>query len=82
MKNPTDKLQLFEVLDMAKDNKGNMTSRENYKYGQCYFAFDLTPDEDDSGYWDLIKEGSTSIELTFAEGIPTTGIELCNIKKV
>uniref|UniRef100_A0A915JME0 Uncharacterized protein n=1 Tax=Romanomermis culicivorax TaxID=13658 RepID=A0A915JME0_ROMCU len=68
--------QLFEVLDMAKDNKGNMISRENYKYGQCYFPFDLTPDEDDSRHWDLIKEGSTSIELTSAEGIPATGIKV------
>uniref|UniRef100_A0A915J2Z7 Uncharacterized protein n=1 Tax=Romanomermis culicivorax TaxID=13658 RepID=A0A915J2Z7_ROMCU len=52
-----------------------MISRENYKYGQCYFAIDLTPDEDDCGHWNLIREGSTSIELTFAEGIPATGIE-------
>uniref|UniRef100_A0A915J3L7 Uncharacterized protein n=1 Tax=Romanomermis culicivorax TaxID=13658 RepID=A0A915J3L7_ROMCU len=63
--------------DMAKDNKGNMISRENYKYGQCYFAFDLTLDEDDSGHWDLIKEGSTSIELTFPEGIPATDANEC-----
>jgi hypothetical protein len=68
--------QLFEALDIAKDNKGNVISRQHFKYGQCFFAFDLTPDEDDSGHWDLIKEGTTSVEISFAEKIPDTGIEV------
>lgn len=68
--------QLFEVLDMARDNKGNGVTREGFKNGRCLFAFDLTPDEDDSGHWELIKDGSTSIEITFTEKIPETGIEV------
>ena len=68
--------QLFDALDIARDNKGNYITRADFKTGKCYFAFDLTPDEDDSGHWDLIKEGTTSVELTFAQPIPATGIEV------
>ena len=68
--------QLFEALDIARDNNGNGITREGYKDGQCLFAFDLTPDEDDSGHWDLIKEGTTSIEISFGEKIPDNGIEV------
>ena len=68
--------QLFEALDLARDNKGNGITREGFKNGQCLIAFDLTPDEDDSGHWDLIKEGTTSIEISFADRIPDTGIEV------
>lgn len=68
--------QLFEALDLAKDNKGNTISRKHFKEGQCFFGFDLTPDEDDSGHWDLIKEGATSIEISFSEKIPDSGIEV------
>lgn len=68
--------QLFETLDIARDNKGNGVTREAFKNGKCFFAFDMTPDEDDNGHWDLIKEGSTSIEISFSEKIPDTGIEV------
>jgi hypothetical protein len=68
--------QLFEVLDLAKDNKGNQISRSNYKHGRCFFAFDFTPDEDDGAHWDLVREGSTSIEISFGEQLPDSGVEV------
>lgn len=68
--------QLFEALDIARDNKGNGITRMGFKNGQCFFAFDLTPDEDDNGHFDLIKEGTTSIEISFDDKLPDTGIEV------
>jgi hypothetical protein len=68
--------QLFEALEISRDNKGNGITRAGFKNGQCLFAFDLTPDEDDSGHFDLIKEGTTSIEISFDEKLPDTGIEV------
>lgn len=59
--------QLFEALDFSRDNTGNGITREGFKNGQCIFAFDLTPGEDDCGNFDLMKEGTTSIEITFSE---------------
>jgi len=52
--------QLFEALDLARDNKGNLKNREDFKNTHRIFAFELTPDEDDNGHWDLIKQGTTS----------------------
>ena len=68
--------QLFEALDLARDNKGNCINREDFKSTHCLFAFDLTPDEDDNGHWDLIKEGTTSIDIKFSEKLPDSGIQI------
>jgi hypothetical protein len=68
--------QLFEALDQAHDNKGNLISISDYTTSHCIFAFDLTPDEDDNGHWDLITEGTTSIELGFSDQLPESGVEV------
>jgi len=64
-------VQLFEGLGMGGENKGNGVDRAKFKNGCCLFAFDLSPDEDDSsGHWDLIKEGPVSIQLEFGTALP------------
>jgi hypothetical protein len=68
--------QLFEALDFARDNRGNTISRVDYKATHCLFAFDLTPDEDDNGHWDLIKEGTTSLHIKFSDKLPETGVQI------
>jgi hypothetical protein len=67
---------LFEALDLAKDNKGNHINRAQFKDGRCLFAFDFTPDEDDGPHWDLVREGSTSIEISFGDQLPASGVEV------
>jgi hypothetical protein len=70
-------LQLFEGLGISDDNKGNGVTRQRFKNGHCIFAFDLSPDEDDgSDHWDLVKEGSTSINIHFSAVAPAGGIEV------
>jgi hypothetical protein len=68
--------QLFEALDQAHADKGNLISIADYNSSHCIFAFDLTPDEDDNGHWDLITEGTTSIELSFSDKLPDSGVEI------
>lgn len=68
--------QMFEALDIARNNKGNCINRSDFKNTHCLFAFDLTPDEDDSGHWDLIKEGTTSIDIKFSDKLPDSGVEI------
>lgn len=67
---------MFEALDLAHDNKGNNISVTDYTSSHCIFAFDLTPDEDDNGHWDLVSEGTTSIEINFSEALPDSGVEI------
>lgn len=62
--------QLFEALDLARDHTGNDINRIDHKNTHCIFTFDLTPDEDDNGHWDLIKQGTTSIDIKFSEELP------------
>lgn len=68
--------QMYEALDLARDNKGNFISREAFKTSHCIFVFDLTPDEDDNGHWDLVREGTTSINIMFSDNLPDSGIEI------
>jgi hypothetical protein len=68
--------QLFEALDQSRENKGNIISRADFKNTHCIFAFDLTPDEDDNGHWDLIREGTTSIDIKFGDALPDSGLEI------
>lgn len=68
--------QMYESLDLARDNKGNYISRDEFKTSHCFFVFDLTPDEDDNGHWDLVREGTTSINIRFSERLPDSGVEI------
>ena len=56
---------------MGRDD-GNEISREEYANGFTLFAFDLTPDLDDSGHFHLVKTGSLRLELHFKHALPKT----------
>jgi ribonucleoside-diphosphate reductase beta chain len=66
---------LFEVLGIGDENKGNGITKEKFVNGSMILAFDLSPDCDDGGHWELIKQGTTSLHLTFDEAIPAGGVE-------
>uniref|UniRef100_A0A915IQB8 Uncharacterized protein n=1 Tax=Romanomermis culicivorax TaxID=13658 RepID=A0A915IQB8_ROMCU len=68
--------QLFEALDLAHKNKGNNINISDYKTSHSFFGFDLTPDEDDNGYWNWIRDGITSIEIEFGDDVPKSGVEI------
>ncbi len=69
-------IQMFEGLGIGDDNKGNAITMSNFKRGSCLFAFDLSPDQDDGNHWDLVKDGSTIINITFGQAVPAGGIEI------
>jgi hypothetical protein len=70
-------IQLFEAMEQAKEDKGNNISLDDFKNSTCLFVFDLTQDEQDGNHWDLMKEGSTALDITFAKDIPNAdGIEV------
>ena len=69
-------IQLFEGLGISDDNKGNGVTLKSYKNGTCLFAFDLSPDHDDGNHWDLVRDGSTAINIKFGQAVPAGGIEV------
>lgn len=68
--------QLFEGLGIAGEDKGNGIDMHKFASGSTLFAFDLSPDEDDGGHWDLVKEGATCINMKFGAAVPAGGIEV------
>lgn len=69
-------VQLFEGLGIADENKGNGISLNRFKSGSTLFAFDLSPDEDDGGHWDLVRDGAIYINMKFQDAVLAGGIEL------
>jgi hypothetical protein len=68
-------VQLFEGLGIAGDNKGNHVTLEMFKTCSTLFVFELTPDGADSTYWELVKEGSTNLQIDFDKDLPDGGLE-------
>lgn len=69
-------VNLFEVLGISNDNRGNSISRDDFKTSHCIFAFDLTNDADDGAHWEVIKEGNTSLEIEFGSDLPQVGVQV------
>jgi len=69
-------INLFEGMGQARDDTGNAITLGDFKNSHCLFVFDLTPDEQDSGHWDLIREGSVSVDIEFGSDVPEPGIEM------
>ena len=69
-------VQLFEGLGIGGEDKGNGITLAKFRSGSTLFAFDLSPDEDDGGHWDLVKDGATYAHIKFANAVPGHGVEL------
>ena len=69
-------VNLFEGLGQGREDTGNMITLADFKHSHCLFVFDLTPDEQDGGHWELIKEGAVSVDAEFGVDVPEPGIEM------
>ena len=69
-------VQLFESLGNSKEDTGNCITMKDFKNSHCLFVFDLSPDEQDGSHWELLREGSTSIDMQFGVDVPVGGIEM------
>ncbi len=67
---------LMDTLSVTRADKGVDISYSDYKDGYCLFGFMLTPDTTDGDHWDLIRNGSTTIKINFAEATPVDGLNL------
>ena len=60
-------LSLFSGTGMLYQGEGNSIDRDEYLQGFTLFAFDLTPDLNDGGHFNLVKQGNLRLELHFAK---------------
>ena len=65
-------LSLFSGTGMLYQDEGNNIDRDEYMQGFTLFAFDLTPDLNDGGHFNLVKQGNLRLELHFAKPLPDT----------
>ena len=65
-------LTLFSGTGMLYQDEGNGIDRDEYLQGYTLFAFDLTPDLNDGGHFNLVKQGNLRLELHFAKPLPET----------
>uniref|UniRef100_A0A914NKZ7 Uncharacterized protein n=1 Tax=Meloidogyne incognita TaxID=6306 RepID=A0A914NKZ7_MELIC len=66
-------------IGYAGSLESNGISMFRYAYaGYCFFVFNLTNSQEDNGpeMFDLIKNGTTSIRMTFNEPVPAGGLYL------
>ena len=69
-------VQMFEALGIGNEDRSNNISLLDFKNCTCLFGFDLTPDQHDSSHWELVREGSTTVDIIFGTDIPAAGVEM------
>jgi hypothetical protein len=65
-------LSLFSGSGKYRRDEGLDIDRQEYENGYTLFAYDLSPDLSEEGYFNLAKEGSIRVELKFSQRLPTT----------
>jgi hypothetical protein len=68
-----------ESLGYASSLEGNGISPKRYKEGGCcFFVFNLTNSGEDNGLdtFDLVRNGTTSVKISFNTPVPDAGIVL------
>ena len=66
-----------ETIGFANSLESNGITFEQYAYTHCIFVFNLTNSgEDQSGLFDLIRNGTTAVNIKFSQPIPEGGVML------
>ena len=65
-------MSLFTGSGKYRRDEGLDIDRQDYEKGYTLFAYDLSPDLSEEGYFNLTKEASIRVELKFAQALPNT----------
>jgi hypothetical protein len=71
-----------EGIGMVGSTESNGISLAKYKDGWTFFVFNLTNSQEENPCFDLIKNGTTSINIKFSQQIPAGGIVLIAMGEV
>ncbi len=69
-------VSLFETLNVANDDKSNGIQYTDYANGYFVAGLDLSPDGSDAGHWELIRDGSTYLKVSFDQDISAGGLKV------
>ena len=65
-------MNLFFGTDKENRDEGNDITREDYPRGYALYPFDLSPDLDEQGHFNLAKQGTVRVEFKFEAALPNT----------
>jgi hypothetical protein len=68
--------QFFEDMDYSNEFRSCNITMADFKEHFCLYVFNLTADGSDDDHLQVLKEGSTSIELQLSQAAPQGGIEV------
>ena len=69
--------QLYTAMGIGSSDKSIDIDLHRFTRDGCYFAFDLSVDNTtDTNNWELLRTGTLSIYLEFADSIPTNGLRV------
>lgn len=66
----------MEHLGFAYTTQSNGISYAMFKDGWTIYAFNLTNSQEDSNGFELVKDGSTTINIRFNSAVPAGGLQL------
>jgi len=70
-------VNLLEALNIAQNDRGNSLTLSEFANGFFFYAIDLTPDNSDGTFWELVQEGTCSVRVIFRSDITTDIKMLC-----
>lgn len=71
-----------ECLGFANTYESNGITPDKYKEGWCLFVFNLTNSLEDDQCFDLIKNGTSAVNIKFNTAIPSGGVTLIAMGEV
>jgi len=68
--------EFYEGLCLAGDDATNSITPYMYRFGWCLFVVNLSGDGDDGSYFNLLREGSTTVCIKFDDAVAAPGIDI------
>lgn len=69
-------LTFYDALGYAHQDRTCGIDPRMFKFGNCFYVFDLSNDtETNGGHFNLLREGTVSVNLKFAEPVPVGGLD-------
>ena len=65
-------MSLFSGTGKERKDEGGDVSREDYANGYALYAFDLTPDLGEGDHFNLSRDGTVRVDMSFRAALPNT----------
>ena len=67
---------LYEHLGFANSTESNGISLDEFESRLCFFVFNLTNSQETDNCFELIKSGTTSVQINFSSPVPAGGLAM------